>query len=407
MKVRVATLCALVALVAALVPLPSAGAALTFQVEVGRFFDEADHTAESMRFYPAAIEVVPGDTLHFSTESFHGVTLLPAGSEPTVWRAAHAEPGGPWAAFQTDPDESSTGARINLKVALPSSPCGWPGQSPCEFDGSGDELLGPLNSGLAVFPAGEGTETRELSFSVTITAEPGTTIYALDPLHPAMTMQIDVAGTFEERSDLGTLQSQSDAQFAADRARAAQLDTTYSKKKVKKTVGGKTVWQAWAGVEEQGVSLRRLYPKRLTIKPGHRVRWIFAKNIYEAHSITFPRARAMALSGAFPEIACDVDGDEGLGPDEAPSSAQFPFCSSLGELELDVPAALAAGAGNRAVTSTKDLEASGARGASYASTAAAYTLAFPKKSPKSGFPYACAIHEAAHAPMRGAVVVKR
>ena len=407
MKVRFATFCLLLASVVSLLPATPAGAALTFQVEVGRFFDAADHTAESMRFYPSAIRIVTGDTLHFSTESFHGVTLLPGGNEPDEWAGANASPGGTWAAFVADADEGRGAARVNMTVASPSQPCGWPGQSPCEFDGTGDAALGPLNSGLALFPTESGTETRELSFSVTITADPGTTIYAVDPLHPAMSMTIQVMGSFAERSDLGTLQAESDEQFAADAERATQLDRTYSRKRVKKTVRGKTVWQAWAGVEEEGISLRRFYPRKLTIAPGNLVKWVFSKNVYEAHAVTFPRGRATALARAFPEFVCDTDGDAGSAPDSAPASTSFPFCESFNELELDVPAALVSPVGDKAVKSARDFEISGARGAAYATTKSAYQLAFPKASPKKGFLYACAIHEAAHAPMQGAVVVKR
>lgn len=390
---------------AALLPAAPAHAALTFDVEVGRFFDESDHTAESMRFYPSAIRIAPGDTLHFSTESFHGVTLLPAGVEGGTWAAEHAAPGAPWSAFVRDADEGARGAKMNLRVATPSDACGWPGQSPCEFDGRGDEVAGPLNSGVALFPSESGVETRELSFSVTITADPGSTIYAVDPLHPAMRMQIDVVGSFAERSDLGGLQEASAAQFDADAERAQAVDRTYSRKRVKKTVRGKTVWQAWAGVEEHGISLRRFYPKKLTIKPGNRVKWVFSKNLYEAHSVTFPRSRAQAMAETFPELACDADGDDGTAQDTPATSPEFPFCSS-GQLEVDVPASFVGAAGNGSYRGGRDFESSGARGASFAPTTRAYEISFPKKSPKAGFAYACPIHEAAHAPMNAAVVVK-
>lgn len=391
-----------------LLSVPPAQAVLTFDVEVGRFFDETDHTAESMRFYPSAIKVVPGDTLHFTTESFHGVTLLPEGSEPAAWTNEYTEePGALWSVFVPDRDEGSKAAKVNTRVALPSKACGWPGQGPCEFDGSGDPGLDALNSGLALFPTAEGSETRELSFSVTITAEPGAVLYALDPLHPAMTMRIDVVGSFEERSDPFELEDAAEAQFAADRARAAQLDRSYSKKRVKKNVGGTTVWQAWAGVEEPGISLRRFYPKKLTIKPKHQVKWIFSKNIYEAHDVTFPRGKASSLGRGFPQIVCDTNGDQTTDGDSGPTSTEFPFCSSVGQLELDVASALVAGAGDGKITSARDFATSGARGASYAPSAKSYLLTFPKKSTRTGYSYACAIHEAAHAPMRGTVVVRR
>lgn len=406
MPARFVTLLLTCACTALLLPASPAHAALTFDVEVGRFFDETDHTAESMRFYPSSIRIASGDTLHFSTESFHGVTLLPAGTDAGEWAAEHATAGGQWSAFVADADEGPRGAKVNARVASPSRPCGWPGQSPCEFDGRGDDLIDPLNSGLALFPTESGVETRELSFGVTITADPGSTIYAVDPLHPAMTMRIDVVGSFAERSDPTELETASEGQFAADAARATALDRTYSRKRVKKTVRGVTVWQAWAGVEEAGISLRRFYPRKLTVAPGNRVKWVFSKNLYEAHSVTFPRSRAIGLAGSFPEIACDTDGDEGTAADSQPSSASFPFCSS-GALEIDVPPAFTGAGGNGSVTSGNDFETSGARGASFATNKRAYELRFPKKSPKAGFTYACPIHEAAHAPMRATVVVKR
>jgi plastocyanin len=406
LPVRLVTLLLSTACAVALLPAAPAHAALTFEVEVGRFFDESDHTAESMRFYPSSIRIASGDTLHFSTESFHGVTLLPAGVEAGDWAAENASAGGRWSAFVRDADEGRRGAKMNTRVASPSAACGWPGQSPCEFDGGGSAELGPLNSGVALFPSETGVETRELSFSVTVTADPGSTIFAVDPLHPAMTMRIEVVGSFAERSGLGELQDASDAQFAADAERAIALDDTYSRKRVKKVVKGKIVWQAWAGVEEAGVSLRRFYPAKLTVKRGHRVKWIFTKNLYEAHSVTFPRSRASSMAESFPEIACDGDGDDGTAPDSQPTSSEFPFCSS-GDLEVDVPPAFVAASGDASVKSATDFESSGARGASFAPTKRAYQLAFPKKSPAAGFVYACPIHEAAHAPIQATVVVKR
>jgi plastocyanin len=398
---------ALVAIASTLVSVgATARASVVYGVQVGRFFNETDHTAESMRFYPSAVSVAPGDTLHFSTESFHGVTLLPAGQVPAEWVDRNATSGGTWSVFERDPDEGPDGAKMNLRVAAPSADCGWPGQSPCEFDGTGDEVLGALNSGLALFPTGAGADTSELSFAVTVTADPGTTIYAIDPLHPGMTMRIDVVETFAERSDPDALEAQGATTFSGDRTRATQLHKSYSTKRVKKRVNGTTVWSAWAGVEADGISLRRMYPKKLTIKPGSRVKWVFSKNVYEAHTVTFPRGRAVALAGAFPEIACDVDGDEDPTPDTQPTSTNFPFCPSFGALELDVPPGMVSRSGDGKVRKASDAESSGGRGAAYAPTKQAYELAFPKRSTAAGFGYACAIHEAAHAPMRATVVVK-
>jgi plastocyanin len=382
-----------------------ASAAQTFEVEVGRFLDPGDESAESMRFYPAELKVASGDTIHFTTQSLHGVALLPAGSLPADWAGDNAGAGGPWSLFERDRDEGAQAARLNLRVATPSAACGWPGQEACEFDGTGDPTLGPQSSGLALYPTASGSETRDLSFTTTITADPGTTIYAIDPLHPAMTMKIDVVGTLAERSDPGALAAANGARFESDRALATRLHRSYSDKKVKRRVAGKTVWQAWAGIQQQGVALRRFYPTKLTIRRGQRVRWAFPTAMSEPHSVTFPRSRAAAIAGSFPQVVCDTNGDEDPTPDQAPTSADFPFCDSFGSLELDVPSALIARAGNGKVTSSRDVESSGARGANYTGSAA-YQLVFPKKSTGAGYLYGCAIHESAGTPMRSTVVVK-
>jgi hypothetical protein len=103
---------------------------------------------------------------------------------------------------------------------------------------------------------------------------------------------------------------------------------------------------------------------------------------------------------------CDTNGDAEADGDAEPSAAEFPFCSSLDQLELDVPVALSAASGNKVVQSAKDIETSGSRGAGFAPTKAAYELTFKKSSSASGFSYACAIHGTADKPMKGAVVVK-
>ena len=65
-------------------------------------------------------------------------------------------------------------------------------------------------------------------------------------------------------------------------------------KKTTKKVGGKTYRMAWAGVETATVSLRGMYPKVLTIRPGQGVRWNFGKNVFSAYTVTFPAGRAIA-----------------------------------------------------------------------------------------------------------------
>lgn len=410
MKVRsTAVLCGL-ALVAVVLPLMPAQAAQTFNIEVGRFFDESDHSAESMRFFPSALNVHQGDVLRFNTRSFHSVTLLPVGQDAATWTQSNA--GGidkPWSLFIRDPDEGDV-VKANLAVMLPSGTCGWPTQQPCSFNGVGDETNGIVHSGLALFPTGTGAETKQLDFSVKVTADPGQSFDIVDVLHPAMTMTVEVVGADAQASDPEALAELTAGRFATDKTAATKLHNQYKNKMVKKGSGSKTVWTAWAGVETPTVSLRRMYPTKLTIKKGQSVNWLFSKNVFSSHTVTFPSTQARTIAAAFPEIVCDPDGDFPAGQpgsaDVAPTASSFPYCDDFSQLELDVPSEMTSLTGDKVVKSAKDRESSGIHGAGLAVDKAAYKLKFAKPSGKKGYSYICMVYEIAHANMQGKVVVK-
>lgn len=388
-----------------------ARAAVTFDVEVGRFFDPADHSAESMRFFPETLRLHQGDIVHFTTESFHGVSLLPAGQDAESWAETYAGGvGRPWSAFQPDPDDE--GVKVNARVLSPSQACGWPTQSVCSFDGSdANPVAGVLHSGLALFPSAEGTETRQLDFSVAIDADPGQTIEVVDVLHPAMHMRIEVVAADEAASDPIVTDEDSDSQFAKDERAATALDKQYRNKKVKKRARGKTTWSAWAGLERTGFALRRFYPAKLTIKKGDRVKWIFSQNLFSAHTVTFPAARGRNIAGEFPIIVCDPDGDIPESPDQEPqadsatTSTTPPYCDDPSLVEFDVPDDMARRAGNRKVTKASDFESSGVRGAGFAISDSPYTLRFTKASPR-GYSFVDMVGHLGHFDMAGKVVVK-
>ena len=392
-------------------PTKAAQAQETWQVEVGRFFNENDHSAESMRFFPSALKVHQGDVLRFNTKAFHSVTLLPVGQDAATWTEDNA--GGinkAWSVFRSDPDEGDS-VKTNLSVMSPSGACGWPTQSPCSFNGIGDETNGIVHSGLAIFPTGTEAETQQLDFSVRVLADPGQTFDVVDVLHPSMTMTVEVAAAAEDASDPVALEELSDDQFAADQESATKLHNQYKNKKVKKGKGSKTVWSAWAGVETPTVSLRRMYPSKLTIKKRQSVKWNFNKNVMSSHTVTFPAGQARTIAGGFPEIVCDEDGDFPDGGEEiadtTPTSASLPFCENFSHLELDVPAQLTAVQGDGILKNASDLESSGVHGAGLATDSVSYKLKFKKPSSKKGFSYICMIYEIAHANMQGKVVVKR
>ena len=409
---RPASLAALLALLIVLPLLPAspAGAQATWQVEVGRFFNENDHSAESMRFFPSALKIHQGDVLRFNTKSFHSVTLLPVGLDAATWTADHAGGvGRRWSVFTSDPDEPD-GVKTNLAVMSPSGACGWPTQSPCSFNGIGDEINGIVHSGLALFPGANGAETKQLDFSVKVLVDPGQSFDIVDVLHPGMTMSVEVVAADEAASDLEALDELSADQFAADRTTATKLHNQYKDRKAKKGKGRKTVWSAWAGVETPTVSLRRMYPTKLTIKKNQSVKWNFNKNVLSSHTVSFPAGKARTTAAGFPEIACDEDGDfpeDGVGiADTSPTSASVPFCDDLSQLELDVPAQMTTELGDGALKSATDVESSGVHGAGLAEDSIAYKLKFNKTSGKKGFSYICMIYEVAHADMQGKVVVK-
>lgn len=382
---------------------PKAHAAATYDVEVGRFFKETDHTKESLRFYPQTLKVYQGDSVRFKSGSFHSVTLLPLDSDPDAWASDNAGGAGkPWSLFSQDPDEGAGALKTNLRAVWPSRPCGWPGQAVCSFSGYDGETL---HSGLALFPNGQSAETKQLDFTVTINSDPGEVVTVVDILHPAMRMTIEVVGAGEAASDPAAIAAASEARFAQDATAAKKLAKKFSNKDVVKKIKGKKYRFVWAGVEQDGVALRGFYPKTVTIRKGQGVRWMFNQNVYSSHTVTFPVKKGVSLAGSFPEFVCDPDGDEGTAPD-TPGTTTAPYCTNVYQLELDVPQKFPGASGNGKYTAGKDFESSGVRGMGIATTTTPYSLLFTKASTKKGFSYMDLIYEIAHAPMRGKVIVK-
>src|SRR5687768_15303084 len=90
---------------AAALPMIDARAQTVFEVEVGRLIRQGNLSKESMRFYPAELQVHQGDVVRFRSVGFHGVALLPLGETATGWAAANAGGiGRPWSLFEADSD---------------------------------------------------------------------------------------------------------------------------------------------------------------------------------------------------------------------------------------------------------------------------------------------------------------
>lgn len=375
---------------------PARAAAEVYPIQIAAFLEGVP--AESMRFLPGRVQVNPGDVLRFQSEGFHTATLLPIGVDADRWVEDHNvdQTNQPWATIIPDPDEGPDGGfKINTRVAFPSRfDCGTP-DAPCAFDGSGDPVDGVLNSGLA--------QGGPLDFSVTVDAPVGSTFTVLCLIHSQMRLRVDVVAEGEE-SDPANLASKADETVTHDTEESHALHARYSARKTKhRTASGATVWDAWAGVDAGHISLFGMYPKRLAIQRGQRVRWHFGGLIFEPHTVTFPLAKGLELSNAFPTPVCDPDGDDGPGPDVAPSQPPPVLCEGgPQQFELQVPTGHVPEAGNGSVRSHRDFESSGWRGTVVQPTAAPYTLRFPRSSRDKAFRYLCMIHPN----MRGKVIVR-
>ncbi len=392
-RLALAAVVALVATVAVVVvrPRPASGAT-TFRVEVAHGLP-TPAGAESRRFFPSRISVHRGDTIRFTSGTYVTVALLPAVQKPATWLPAQWRgTSHPWSPFRPDPDEASGHLVLNERVAAPSNPtCGGGGdQDPCAFDGLGTAEDGVLNSGLPL--------TAPLDFSVRITARGGSVIWALDLMDPAMRLRIAVVPLSKPASTQQGIDAQKAELLAKDRATAAALDAKYRDKHAFVRRQGRVVWQAWAGIDTATVSLPRMYPERLAIRPGQTVEWHFDKLRHLAHTVTLPAGKARSISGDALVPMCDP----GAGGDQPPEVAGPPYCDDPRELEMDVDPRLRGPAGNGAFTGGADFESSGVRGAGFATSKRAFALRFPTQSSPSGFSFRCLLHPS----MLGIVAVR-
>jgi plastocyanin len=145
-----------------------------------------------------------------------------------------------------------------------------------------------------------------------------------------------------------------------------------------------------------------MYPRKLKIRKGDRVRWRFDRLPFELHTVSFPRKKALQIIQGDFVPACDPDGDAGAGPDTPPELEGPPFCNDPSQLEFELQPRSMHKYGNGKVRSAKDFETSGVRG-EFGFNENPYTLKFTKTSNKKGFKYICMIHGGF---MGGNVVVK-
>lgn len=376
------------ALIGSLVPITSARAQTSYQVQIGASLNSPAN-AQSMRFFPNSLRLHPGDVIRFKSTGVHGATLLPEGTQPQAWLDANwAGTADPYSPALPDPDDGEGRYKLNSALVLPTSmDCGFPWQSPCSYGGSS-----VLHSGIAL-------ETN-LDFSVSVNVPAGSDFWIVDLAAPRVRMHVEVVDG-DDVTQQSQIDSQKTTQMAADAKIAANLIKKYSKptKKVSRT--GKVTWNAYAGLDAPTVSVAGFYPPTLNIKKGQAVKWSYGKLLHAGHSVTFPVEYGNQISQAFVRIHCDPDGDGTGGTDTVPLNGNPPYCDDASQLELELPDEVLNKIGDAKVTAADDIASSGVRGKSFVKRASAYKLKFPTKV-AGGLSYVCVLHPS----MTAKVVVK-
>ena len=357
---------AILALVVGLVAVPGTtasanhGGALTVQVSQGiglgancnpETGQGCEGFAESMRFLaPNPVNVHSGDTITFDFHGFHTATLLPADTDFQDWIDTNVKPfGAPYNLVTLDPDEGSTAFKANPRVAFPSDPTCGTADNPCEAGGAD-----VVNSGL---PFASNT------FTVEITGQPGDTVWVTCLLHPHMRMRIKIVANNDPTTTQESITSAKAAQVALDTDWA---QATHGKFRAKRSshVGadGVKVWDSWVGVDNHHAAIFNIYPRKLPVKKGDRVRYHFDTLVYEDHTAATRNETTIDQANAIFSPECDPDGDSGSAPDTPPNDPNT-ICADPSQIEFNFPSELATVQGDGNVRSSADVEASGLRGA--------------------------------------------
>jgi plastocyanin len=374
---------AALALLAGVVVLSSpASAQNNLRVRVGQdLSDKAKAPADGDRFYaPPPLQVHAGDTITFNFKGFHTATLIPKNTGAKQWAADNAGFADDYSFVAVDPDEPGNqeqpALKFNNNAALPSDPTCGAEDNPCPYDGSS-----VVNSGVP-FASPE--------FTVAINANAGDYFYVICLLHLKMKLRVEVVADTADTTTQAEINAYRTQKTNSDAARARKLDNKLRSERESHRENGKVVWEAYAGVDRKGFSLLGFYPKKLRIRKGQKVEWAFDQLVYEDHTVTFPKKRALAVAGSSGNPVCDPDGDDGPGPDNPPEIQGPPFCNDPTQVEFDIPRKFAYERGNHR-HKRFDYDNSGIRGANVGDLSS-YTLKFTKRSSRKGIGYICLIH---------------
>jgi plastocyanin len=381
----------------------TANHAATLEVTVGKFHRRVP--AESHRFFPAEMTVHRGDSLEFVGE-FHTATLMPASvgdseADADAWIADNAgDIGDPWHFINNNPDYAPAPYKVNGFTRNPD--CG-DANDRCSYTGSS-----VVDSGVLFTYSDFSTNPPTINgFNVVVDANVGDSFWVFCRVHPHMRMKVTVVADTAASTTQQEINDYTETTMAADRDAAMDLHSDLlARHESTRRPNGTRVWKAWAGYDTEDFSLFAMYPRRLNIKRGDRVRWRFSQLHHETHTVTHPTKRGLRVSNNEP-LLCDPNGDDTAGGETQPDFSQGfpPTCPQGSELEFGITENFALQQGNQSVRRHSDFESSGLRGQLADPPAAgfdSYSLKFVKPSSKA-YKYICMLHFN----MRGRIKVSR
>jgi plastocyanin len=377
-------------------------------------------------FFTREVWINSGDTLDFQTppNEFHVVALTKDGPG---YRAANPifRPDNEPPPETSDPVAPGSGvAKVLLApsgLTLFNPPtCGvkLAGQPNCIFDGATTVTAGPIGGGhikkllqvfgqLAVAPPPLKKITPALfngtvDWNVTVTAGPGDYNY-LCLIHPDMNGTLHVVAAGAPTTAQGTINAQSLAQFAADKAEGQAryaADNTPTVESI--DASGHKTWSAHAGdnTDSGHVAFFEMMPRNLNLSVGDSVHWTWGTEA-ELHTVSFPANTATLPPPFMPDCGFSPGTDDFFlaGPTPAQS-----YCGDLPPSFENFE--LAGDPGNARpgiLSNTTDLVDSGVLvGAHYnlspsvqdwtTTAAAPSTSAAPASTPVTHF-YQCTLHD--------------
>lgn len=333
-------------LLTSLIAVQSARAATTYTVRFGAGVPKG-FTA---RVFAPPVDRVPtirvlrGDII----DLFGAQIVLPVGVGPLAWWAENVDGNNrPLSAIKSDPDADLPGVEADYKFNFQlfmgnATDCGAGADAPCTYNGTGDILNG-----------GDRFETADGHFFVEITANPGDTLYAINPfsVNKRTILRIEVVADPTAVTTQAAIDAARTRLLARDRDEAVALDAKLSQTTTRhrdpKT--GKMVYDAYAGFDTETIVLFAMYPRTLTVRRGDKVRWHFDVLQNDAHTATFPVKAGVNIARNAFRPACDPDGDDAPGPDVAPDFQSDPPCPAGAEPEFDLANNLTSKTGRRQV----------------------------------------------------------